>query len=215
MAHFHESLGIGIDLNNLTEDIHGWSEQTFGNARDRGPHGPLKHMVLEIEEALSNPTDVLEYADLLILLADSSRRAGFSFQEVISAAQRKMLINKSRTWARPQPGSMDPALHKRPVIVCLCGSSRFKDAYERSEREEELAGRIVLSLGFFGHLDDGFPMDDEQPGSLKHQIDELHLRKIDLADEVLIINVGGYLGSSTKRELKYAIDQGKTVRFLE
>jgi hypothetical protein len=98
----------------------------------------------------------------------------------------------------------------RPTIVCLCGSTKFKEAYQEATLRETLAGKIVLSVGCFMHAD-GVPITDEQKAAL----DELHLRKIDLADEVLILNVGGYFGESTRRELKYAEKQKKKIRYLE
>ena len=97
-----------------------------------------------------------------------------------------------------------------PRIVCLCGSTRFKEAFISANRSETLAGRIVLSVGMFGH-DEGIDMD----GLLKANLDELHKRKIDLADEVLVLNVGGYVGSSTKSEIEYAKEHGKPLRWLE
>ena len=104
-----------------------------------------------------------------------------------------------------------------PVIVCLCGSTRFEKAFQEANRRETLDGKIVLSIGcnmrsereLFDHL------SESEWSEIKTQLDELHLRKIDLADEVLILNVGGYIGESTQRELDYARAQGKVVRFLE
>lgn len=98
----------------------------------------------------------------------------------------------------------------RPRIVCLCGSTRFGEAYRRAMRDETLAGKIVLSVGLLGHQE-GLDMD----GPIKAMLDELHLRKIDLADEVLVLNVGGYVGDSTRREVAYATAHGKPVRYLE
>lgn len=97
-----------------------------------------------------------------------------------------------------------------PKIVCLCGSTRFKEAFEKAMRDETLKGNIVLSVGLFGHLE-GLDMS----GDTKKMLDQLHLRKIDLADEVLILNVGGYIGESTKREEAYAKENKKSVRYLE
>jgi hypothetical protein len=102
------------------------------------------------------------------------------------------------------------ARRERPVIVCLCGSTRFGEAFKDAMRSETLAGRIVLSVGLLGHAE-GIDMD----GPVKATLDELHKRKIDLADEVLILNVGGYIGSSTRSELEYAKAHGKNVRYLE
>jgi hypothetical protein len=105
----------------------------------------------------------------------------------------------------------------RPTIVCLCGSTRFGGAFREANLRETVAGRIVLSIGCDLRSDhelwDGLPADELE--ALKDRLDELHKRKIDLADEVLILNVGGYIGSSTRSELEYALARGKTVRYLE
>lgn len=98
----------------------------------------------------------------------------------------------------------------KPKVVCLCGSTKFKEAYEKAMRNETLKGYIVLTVGLFGHLE-GLDMD----GPTKKMLDKLHLRKIDLADEILVLNVGGYIGSSTKNEIQYAINNGIHVRYLE
>lgn len=97
-----------------------------------------------------------------------------------------------------------------PTIVCLCGSGRFREAFEQAEFEETLQGKIVLTIGCNTH-------DVARSDELQHHkpmLDELHLRKIDLADEVLILNVAGYIGESTARELEYAKTRGKKIRFL-
>ena len=99
----------------------------------------------------------------------------------------------------------------RPTIICLCGSGRFQEAFENAEFLETLKGKIVLTIGCNTH-------DIARSAQLAHHkpmLDELHLRKIDLADEVLVLNVGGYIGESTYRELRYALQQGKTVMMLE
>ncbi len=101
-------------------------------------------------------------------------------------------------------------MRARPIIICLCGSTKFKDAFIEANKAETLAGKIVLSVGFFAHSGDG-PLTDAEKAAL----DELHLEKIRLADEVLILNVDGYIGSSTKRELAYSVYSGKKIRFLD
>ncbi len=98
----------------------------------------------------------------------------------------------------------------RPVVVCLCGSTRFREAFEQAARRETLAGNIVLSVGLFGHQE-GIDM----AGEVKARLDVLHLAKIDLAQEVLILNVGGYIGESTMREIHYARLRQKVIRYLE
>lgn len=90
----------------------------------------------------------------------------------------------------------------RPEIVCLCGSARFAEQMRATTRELTLAGVIVLAPAEM----EG-PIDDEQKAAL----DALHLRKIDLADRVHIINPGGYAGESTRREIDYARAAGKHV----
>jgi hypothetical protein len=98
----------------------------------------------------------------------------------------------------------------KPIIVCLCGSCRFKETFIDQYAKETDKGKIVLSVGRF------MPQSEQElKPELKKMLDELHLRKIDLADEVLILNVGGYIGDSTRRELLYAISQGKIIRYLE
>lgn len=99
-----------------------------------------------------------------------------------------------------------------PEIVCLCGSGRFRKAFEQAEAKETLAGHIVLTIGVN-------TKDVARAGpalaAFKPFLDRLHRRKIDLADYVMILNVGGYIGESTQAELEYARAQGKRVVFLE
>jgi len=96
----------------------------------------------------------------------------------------------------------------RPRIVCLCGSTRFTDAFQKATQRETMAGRIVLSVG---SVEDGVEITEQ----VKAKLDQLHFRKIDLADEILVLNVGGYVGASTRSEIEYAERQGKPVRWLE
>lgn len=98
-----------------------------------------------------------------------------------------------------------------PTVVCLCGSTRFGEAFRQANLQETLAGRIVLTVGCDFKSDDAIGLSPDT----KERLDELHRRKIDLADEVLILNVDGYMGESTKRELAYARSLGKGIRFLE
>lgn len=97
----------------------------------------------------------------------------------------------------------------RPAIVCLCGSTRFRDEFAAINRELTLAGRIVLAPGVFAHSD-GTPITEAE----KTALDALHFAKIDLADEVFVVNPGGYIGSSTTNEIAYATRTGKPVRYL-
>jgi len=111
-----------------------------------------------------------------------------------------------------EPGHpVEVSAQMRPRIVCLCGSTRFSEAFQAANLSETLEGNIVLSIGCDMRSDAALGL----PADTKAKLDDLHLRKIDLADEVLILNVGGYMGESTKREFAYARERGKTVRFLE
>ena len=95
-------------------------------------------------------------------------------------------------------------------IVTLCGSTRFKDEFMRVQKELTLKGYIVISVGLFGHSGDDEVLDD----GVKEMLDEMHLAKIDMADEIFIVNPGGYIGKSTAREIAYARSHGKPVRSL-
>lgn len=104
----------------------------------------------------------------------------------------------------------------RPTIVCLCGSTRFWREFQAASLRETLAGKIVLSIGAASKTDDEHfgNMSPDEYQAVKDQLDELHLRKIDLADEVLVLNCQDYIGESTKRELKYARKHHKKIRWL-
>ncbi|MFI5708762.1 hypothetical protein [Kribbella sp. NPDC051620] len=97
----------------------------------------------------------------------------------------------------------------RPEIVCLCGSTRFAAEMATANRDLTFAGIIVLAPGVFPRTEDHEPITDEQKAALG----TLHLRKIDLADRVLVVNPGGYLGESTTREIAYAHTTGKPISF--
>lgn len=104
-----------------------------------------------------------------------------------------------------------------PKIVCLCGSTRFYKEFQRVNYEmTALDGHIVLSVGFYPHAEQ--EVHGESLGVTKEQkraLDDLHLRKIDLADAIFVINVGGYVGESTLSEIAYAIWKNKPIRWLE
>ena len=105
----------------------------------------------------------------------------------------------------------------KPKIVCLCGSTRFGEAFRLAQFEETMKGKIVLTIGCNMKSDDDLFGNMAEPAKevVKKMLDELHLHKIDLADEVLFLNVGGYIGQSTFNELEYARKQGKEIKWLE
>jgi hypothetical protein len=103
-------------------------------------------------------------------------------------------------------------------IITLCGSTRFKDEFMEAQKKLTLAGNIVISVGLFGHSGDGEVwegMGEDALTKTKIMLDDMHKRKIDLSDEIFVVNVGGYIGESTKSEIEYAERTGKTVRYLE
>ncbi len=103
-------------------------------------------------------------------------------------------------------------------VITLCGSTRFKDAFLDVQKRLTLDGNIVISVGLFGHSGDDEVWDGMDEGALsktKAMLDDMHKRKIDMADEIFVINVGGYIGSSTSSEIEYAKVMGKGIRYLE
>lgn len=104
----------------------------------------------------------------------------------------------------------DLGVDEEPEIIVLCGSTRFKEAYRIENMRFSLQGKIVLSVGFFGHADNINLSESE-----KRKVDALHKRKIELADRIHVINVDGYVGDSTRSEIAYAKSLGKEVTFLE
>ncbi len=103
-------------------------------------------------------------------------------------------------------------------IITLCGSTKFKDEFMKAQKDLTLQGNIVISVGLFGHSGDNEVWENMDDGTLtktKIMLDDMHKRKIDMADEIFVINVGGYIGESTKSEIEYAKNTGKTVNYLE
>jgi hypothetical protein len=101
----------------------------------------------------------------------------------------------------------------RPRIVCICGSTRFAAHMNREAERLTLDGAIVVRpevVAYSRERDQQFVEPE-----VKARLDELHLRKIDLADEVVVVTVNGYIGESTRREIAYARKTGKPVRFEE
>ncbi len=94
-------------------------------------------------------------------------------------------------------------------VITLCGSTRFKDDFMRMQKALTLQGNIVISVGCFGHSGD--KITNEQ----KIMLDDMHKRKIDMADEIYVINHGGYIGESTRSEIDYARKHGKIVHFMQ
>lgn len=103
-------------------------------------------------------------------------------------------------------------------VVTLCGSTRFKDEFMEAQKRLTLEGNIIISVGLFGHSGDQEVWDGMDEGTLsktKRMLDDMHRRKTDLADYIYVINVGGYIGESTRAEIEYAEMHDKEVKYLE
>lgn len=103
-------------------------------------------------------------------------------------------------------------------VITLCGSTRFKEEFMREQKRLTLEGNIVISVGLFGHSGDHEVwegMSEDTLTKTKEMLDDMHKRKIDMADEIFVINVGGYIGTSTRSEIEYAQAHGKVVKYLE
>ena len=137
---------------------------------------------------------IAEYSDRAIATLSVSEASGYVYDALRAAG------------VIPAEGT-----EETPKIVCLCGSGRFREAFDDAEFNETLAGRIVLTIGC-NTKDIARDIDWHH---VKPMLDELHLRKIDLADEVYVQNVGGYIGDSTANEIAYATSKGKPIRYLE
>lgn len=96
-------------------------------------------------------------------------------------------------------------------VITLCGSTRFKEEFLNEQKRLTLAGNIVISVGLFGHAGD----DEVWNSNTKEMLDDMHKRKIDMADEIFVINKNGYIGESTRSEIEYARKTNKKINYLE
>ncbi|CAB4906245.1 unannotated protein [freshwater metagenome] len=108
---------------------------------------------------------------------------------------------------------------RRPSTITLCGSTRFPDAFALANMHLSLQGHVVIGLGMSGHADEPrgarfLTSDGDESRPEKQGLDRLHFRKIDLSDAIYVVNVGGYIGSSTRREIAYAERSAKGVWWM-
>ena len=109
-------------------------------------------------------------------------------------------------------------MNRKYKVITLCGSTKFKKEFMEVQKDLTLKGNIVISVGLFGHSGENEVwenMDEEEFTKTKEMLDDMHKRKIDMADEIFVINVGGYIGESTKSEIEYAMAKGKKINYLE
>ncbi len=96
-------------------------------------------------------------------------------------------------------------------VITLCGSAKFEDDFLREQKRLTLEGNIVISVGMFKNPGDNEVFQED----VKTMLDDMHKRKIDMADEIFVINKGGYIGQSTKSEIAYALATNKRVNYME
>jgi hypothetical protein len=128
-------------------------------------------------------------------------------------------VSELREQLRRRDEMLDEALKdsarriNAPTVVCFCGSTRFTNEMLLIKWEFEKQGKITLS---WNYLPQGFGADSHiaEAEGVKEQIDELHKRKIDISDEVFVVNLNGYIGESTRSEINYAVSIGKPIRYL-
>ena len=102
-------------------------------------------------------------------------------------------------------------------VITLCGSTRFKDAFQEAQKRLTLEENIVISVGLFGHSGDDEVwegMTEDTLTETKRMLDDMHKRKIDMADEIFVVNPGGYIGDSTWSEIRYAYMTDKKIKSL-
>lgn len=121
-------------------------------------------------------------------------------------------------WKKDRESVDTPLTGNNYKVITLCGSTRFKEQFIEKQKQLTLAGYIVISVGLFGHSGDQEVWDGMDEGTAsrtKIMLDDMHKRKIDMADAIYVINVGGYIGESTKSEIEYAKRNYKGVYYLE
>lgn len=156
-SHYRETIGTTVNLACLIADHAKWSQTTFGMDGVCGPIGALKHLQKEAAEAMDRPGEIEEYADCFLLLLDASRRAGFSFAELVAGAEEKLLVNKARCWPpcvdgepcehhkSPELGAVDSST----CVVCPsvpCPHCGRQWSPEPTTERREVLGELIKQL---------------------------------------------------------------------
>ncbi len=150
-----------------------------------------------------------------LLTEDEIKEAGGYHSNPHSILEERLKAQDAKTASHYQNYvELDP---NRPKIICLCGSSRFIESFAVLAWEFEKEGCITLGLHYLppSYSQEFIPDHLAEHEGVAKRMDELHLKKIDLTDEVFVINVGGYIGESTRREIEYATQKGKVIKYLE
>lgn len=105
---------------------------------------------------------------------------------------------------------MSTTINNKYNIITLCGSIKFKNEFMKIQEKLTLEGNIVFTPNFFNNI-----KKEEISLDTKKMLDEMHKQKIEMSDEIYVINYGGYIGESTKSEIEYAKTKGKKISYLE
>lgn len=163
--------------------------------------GRLRAAMLKAEDQLSSSIPIsIATSQTLVYFAGLIARG-------LAAVDHKSNIEQQRVsfdnWCK------QVSLPVRRKVITLCGSTKFKDAYFYWNRKLSLdEDAVVISVTAFGHSGDAITPEQ------KEQLDQIHKHKIDLADEIFVLDQGGYIGDSTRSEILYATKEHKKVRYL-
>lgn len=187
-----------------TELVAGW----MSTARSQGIANHVTSGIrMEMVGDQARPQQLGDLRQMALDLCHLIEAAGAS-PALTAASLKASELHQAINQRMPEALTVD-----RPTVVCLCGSTRFAEHFRTENLHETIAGRIVLSIGCDTKSDTDLLAFGELTEEAKARLDELHLRKIDLADEILVINVDDYIGESTRREIAYARANGKRVRW--
>lgn len=188
----------------------GWDFATTVAEAKQGFSSRAVPMLLGAGQVISRAVDYTKHRSRAMLqvvlfeLVQFAKDAGLDFDDCVD-----------KTWSAVKLRSRRP---RRPTIVCLCGSTRFKQLWYDANKEETYKGHIVLGVGDLDTSESNREVNVPISPELKRRLDELHLRKVELADEVLVLNGTAYgapyIGESTRREIAHATALGKKVRYL-
>lgn len=197
------------------------------NERIKKQEGHVKHIADHYKRAKEMlgiwRTHIIEALDIdesdVWRLSATNSPKFFVKPKILSLRKELTTANDKNKRLREENESLNDLLSSRcvpastPPIVCLCGSTRFMNAFFDAGWQYTLNGYIVLSVGVCKHAD--YHGGEALGQDVADKLDELHLRKIDLADSVCVLNVGGYIGESTRKEIEYAESIGKPIEYLE
>lgn len=145
-------------------------------------------------------------------IVDDYERQRIEDQQRIATLEQQLAADRDAAIARAERAEAERDEAKKRFtapIVCMCGSTRFKQTWIAENARLTSEGNIVLSVGIWGHHERVYPSPEQ-----KQALDTLHRRKIDLCDWVWVLDVDGYIGESTRREIIYAMSLGKPIRYL-